>query len=107
MVQPWSNLYGIYGKYGLIRRNNPHLIDWVDSIAPYRQDGLPTLRLLRSRLAVRLRPGVPNLITSERHSIAVEQFLEMLRFEHRHKLAELPSDLLGGGSEVNNLKSNN
>jgi len=32
----------------------------------------------------------------EPHSLAVEQFLAMLRFEQRGKLAELPADLVGG-----------
>ena len=39
---------------------------------------------------VRIAPWVPNEIHPERHQIGVEQFLEMLRFDQRSKLEELP-----------------
>jgi hypothetical protein len=38
----------------------------------------------------------PKRTHPEPHSLAVEQFLAMLRFEQRGKLAELPDDLVGG-----------
>lgn len=38
----------------------------------------------------RVAAGVPNEIHPERHQIGVEQFLEMLRFDQRSKLEELP-----------------
>jgi len=41
-------------------------------------------------LAVRVRPGVPDETHPERHQLGVEQFLEMLRFDQRSKLEELP-----------------
>ncbi len=53
--------------------------------------GINPAVLLKSRLAVRVRPGVPNEIHPELHQIGVEQFLEMLRFDQRSKLEELPS----------------
>ena len=40
--------------------------------------------------SVRVTVGVPTETHSERRTIAVEQFLSMLRFEQRDKLAELP-----------------
>ena len=39
---------------------------------------------------VRVTVGVPKRTHSERRTIAVEQFLSMLRFEQRDKLAGLP-----------------
>ena len=38
----------------------------------------------------------PNRTCFEPPSLAVEQFLAMVRFEQRGKLAELPDDLVGG-----------
>jgi len=38
--------------------------------------------------------GAPTKTHLELRDIAVEEFLEMLRFEQRGKLAELPSELL-------------
>jgi hypothetical protein len=42
--------------------------------------------------------GAPKRTHPEPHSLAVEQFLAMLRFApaQRGKLAELPDDLVGG-----------
>jgi hypothetical protein len=40
--------------------------------------------------------GGLNETCSEPPSLAVEQFLAMVRFEQRAKLAELPDDLVGG-----------
>ena len=49
------------------------------------------MALRRSR--VRIPLGPPTKIHLEPHQIGVEQFLEMLRFEQRGKLAELPITL--------------
>ena len=38
--------------------------------------------------------GTPNMTCFEPPSMEVEQFLAMLRFENRGKLAELPQDLM-------------
>ena len=48
------------------------------------------------RLKVRVLLRSPDRIHPEPHTIAVEQFLEMLRFENRSKLAELPDELVKG-----------
>ena len=45
---------------------------------------------------VRVLPRSPDRIHPEPHTLAVEQFLEMLRFENRSKLAELPDELVKG-----------
>lgn len=42
---------------------------------------------------VRVALGVPNETHPERISPSVEQFLEMVRFDQRSKLGELPIDL--------------
>jgi hypothetical protein len=52
--------------------------------------------LLSSGSQVRILPGVPEQTHPEPHSRGVEQFLAMVRFERRGKLAELPSELVGG-----------
>ena len=39
---------------------------------------------------VRVPVGVPTKTHPEQHQIGVEQFLEMLRFDQRSKLEELP-----------------
>jgi hypothetical protein len=39
---------------------------------------------------VRVALGVPNKTHPEHHQIGVEHFLEMLRFDQRSKLEELP-----------------
>jgi len=39
--------------------------------------------------------GVPTETHPERHSQPVEQFLAMVRFENRSKLADLPIELEG------------
>jgi hypothetical protein len=41
--------------------------------------------------------GAPSWIHPEPRTEAVEQFLAMLRFEQRDKLAELPNELVEGG----------
>ena len=56
-------------------------------------------RLLIVRLKVRVLPGSPKRTHPEPPSIPVEQFLAMLRFEQRDKLAELPGDLLETGRD--------
>ena len=40
--------------------------------------------------------GAPERTHPEPHSLAVEQFLVVVRFEQRSKLAELPSELVRG-----------
>ncbi len=40
--------------------------------------------------------GGPNGTCTEPLSLAVEQFLEMVRFEQRARLAELPDELVRG-----------
>ena len=40
--------------------------------------------------------GGPNGTCTEPLSLAVEQFLEMVRFEQRARLAELPEELVRG-----------
>ena len=49
-----------------------------------------------SGLQVRILPGAPKRTHPEPHSLAVEQFLAMVRFEQRGKLAELPDELVRG-----------
>ena len=51
----------------------------------------------RSLVRVQLRPH--NWTHPEPHSVPVEQFLAMLRFEQRDKLAELPIDLNRSGRD--------
>ena len=45
-----------------------------------------------AKTRVRIAVGVPNKICPEQPKVPVEQFLNMLRFEGRNKLTELPSD---------------
>ena len=47
----------------------------------------------KAKTSVRIRVGAPKLIHPEPHAMPVDQFLAMLRFEGRSKLAELPIDL--------------
>lgn len=47
---------------------------------------------LKAQTAVRVRLGAPSKIHPEPQPMVVEQFLSMLRFEQRGKLAELPQD---------------
>jgi hypothetical protein len=53
-------------------------------------------RPFKPETRVRFPLGAPQRIHPEPHSLAVEQFLAMVRFEQRGKLAELPDDLVGG-----------
>ena len=55
----------------------------------WQLDGLITRRSL-----VRIQAPLPDWTYLEPRDIVVEEFLEMLRFEQRSKLAELPGDLL-------------
>jgi hypothetical protein len=55
------------------------------------QRNCSTARVRRSEW---VRLGTPNVTCFEPPSIEVEQFLAMLRFENRGKLAELPQDLM-------------
>ena len=48
----------------------------------------------KAKTRVRISVGAPTKTHLELRDIAVEEFLEMLRFEQRSKLAELPSELL-------------
>ena len=48
----------------------------------------------KAKTGVRISVGAPTKIHLEHRDIAVEEFLEMLRFDQRDKLAELPSELL-------------
>ena len=52
--------------------------------------------LLSHWLKVRVLPRSSDRTHPEPHTIAVEQFLEILRFENRSKLAELPDELVKG-----------
>ncbi len=45
-------------------------------------------------MEVRISEGASTKIHLEHRDIAVEEFLEMLRFDQRDKLKELPSELL-------------
>jgi hypothetical protein len=47
-------------------------------------------------LGVRVPHGSPKRNHSEPHSLAVERFEAMVRFEHRAELAELPDELVAG-----------
>ena len=51
------------------------------------------------RTGVRIPPGPPDCTHPEPHSVPVEQFLAMLRFDNRDKLAELPIDLMESGRD--------
>ncbi len=48
----------------------------------------------KAKTGVRIPVGAPTKTHLEHRDIAVEEFLEMLRFDQRDKLAELPSELL-------------
>ena len=48
---------------------------------------------LKAQTGVRVGLGAPNRTHLELHQLSVEQFLEMLRFEQRDKLEELPVTL--------------
>ena len=48
---------------------------------------------------VRVPPGPQYRTHPEPHSVPVEQFLAMLRFEERDKLTELPIDLDRSGRD--------
>jgi hypothetical protein len=50
-------------------------------------------------LKVRVLPGSPKRTHPELPTLEVEQFLAMLRFEQRDKLAELPIDLNRSGRD--------
>ena len=52
--------------------------------------------LLSHWLKVRVLPRSPDRTHPEPYTIAIEQLLEMLRFENRSKLAELPDVLVKG-----------
>ena len=54
--------------------------------------------LLSHWLKVRVLPRSPKGTHPEPQNIPVEQFLAMLRFEGRSKLAELPDELMKGWS---------
>lgn len=47
----------------------------------------------KAKTGVRIPVGAPNRIHLEPHQLGVEHFLEMLRFEQRSKLEELPITL--------------
>jgi hypothetical protein len=47
-------------------------------------------------LQVQILLGSPRRTHPEPHTLPVEQFLEMLRFEKRSKLIELPDELVKG-----------
>ena len=49
---------------------------------------------LKAKTGVRVPVGVPTKTHLEHCDIAVEEFLEMLRFDQRDKLSELPGELL-------------
>jgi hypothetical protein len=49
---------------------------------------------LKAKTGVRVPLGAPNKTHLEHRDVAVEEFLEMLRFDQRDKLKELPSELL-------------
>jgi len=66
------------------------LVDSVDTMDKMILYGRNTRKLLIRRLYVRVAPGVPTKTHPEHHQIGVEQFLEMLRFDQRSKLEELP-----------------
>jgi hypothetical protein len=72
------------------------LIDTIDPVIRYR---CSTYCLLIVRLQVRVLPGSPNRIHLEPLSLPVEQFLTMLRFEQRDKLAELSIDFIESGRD--------
>jgi hypothetical protein len=61
-------------------------------------DSLP-ITLTQKRLQVRVQYRPQNWTHPELHSVPVEQFLAMLRFEQRDKLAELPIDLDRSGRD--------
>ncbi len=50
----------------------------------------PVDQLLINRLQVQVLPGSPKRTHPEPLQVGVEQFLEMLRFDQRIKLEELP-----------------
>jgi hypothetical protein len=54
--------------------------------------------LITRRSQVRVLPPLPIRTHPEPREEAIEQFLAMLRFEQRSRLAELPVDLEKGGS---------
>jgi hypothetical protein len=58
-----------------------------------------TYRLLIVRLQVRVLPGSPKRTHPEPNSVPIEQFLAMLCFDQRDKLADLPIDLNRSGRD--------
>jgi hypothetical protein len=54
---------------------------------------------LKAKTGVRVPLGAPSRTHPEPHSVPVEQFLAMLRFDQRDKLAELPIDLNRSGRD--------
>ena len=54
------------------------IAQWIERLPPEQET------------CVRVAVGVPTKTHPEHHQIGVEQFLEMLRFDQRSKLEELP-----------------
>jgi hypothetical protein len=54
---------------------------------------------LKAKTGVRVPLGAPDKSHLEPCSMPVEQFLAMLRFEKREKLAELPGKILESGRD--------
>ena len=54
---------------------------------------------LKAKTGVRVPLGAPKRAHHEPQSLPVEQFLAMLRFEKREKLAELPGKILESGRD--------
>ena len=48
----------------------------------------------KAKTRVRISVGAPTKTHLELRDIAVEEFLEMLRFDQRDRLAELPTEVL-------------
>ena len=66
----------------------------VKSRSPPPSSSGPGRGPLKAETGVRFPVGAPMKIHLEHRDIAVEEFLEMLRFDQRDKLAELPSEIL-------------
>ena len=71
-------MYGLYGRDGQFSINFVDLVDWN---YPYGRGGRKPENLLKSRSAVRVRPGV-----FQSSSVDLERFLARIRVDIRGKL---------------------
>ena len=83
---------------GRLRQKHPDQQLAGDPGLPPSSRGLGR-RPFKPKTGVRISVGAPTKIHPELRTLEVEQFLAMLRFEQRDKLAELPIDLNRSGRD--------